>query len=228
MTHAEAVAIIRAPRRDGPESYLLYSAACAKVYVDHMQQTRPGTFTRDVGEPSPNWRTARSNPDATASSARSDMGRDPESRSGARLVQILDGPVTSYFVASDGQGRACLYQSSDVDDAIDCPPHATGVASSRHRRPHAVDEGCADPRRARTVSECVDCVADAGILGRFAPPPTPATKRRSRKAASARRPRRFGGSNRRGRPDGGKRLREARSPRAGRARRGQYRSAAFQ
>jgi hypothetical protein len=47
------------------------------------------------------------------------MGDNPESPSGAELVQVLEGDATSYYIANDGKGRACLYRTVEADDALD-------------------------------------------------------------------------------------------------------------
>lgn len=43
--------------------------------------------------------------------------QENKGRAGAKLVQRLPGPVTAYFIAADGNGNACLYQTVDADDA---------------------------------------------------------------------------------------------------------------
>ncbi len=175
MTHAEAVAIIRAPRRDGPESYLLYSAACAKVYVDHIQQIRPGSFTtdaparraRDIGGFGPSWETARTNPEV--GTGRADGGTDPGSRSGARLVQRLEGPVTSYFIANDGDGNACLFQTVGTGGALDPYRTATGtrVAATADRAALQRDAQVRDELR-----QLEQKVIASGVAAFWREPPT--------------------------------------------------------
>jgi uncharacterized protein len=51
--------------------------------------------------------------------AQSAMGSDPESPSGAELVQVLEGDATGYYIANDGNGRACLYRYVEADGAMD-------------------------------------------------------------------------------------------------------------
>jgi hypothetical protein len=47
-------------------------------------------------------------------------GTKPGSKVGAKIVSLLDGPVSSYFVDIDpDSGRACLYQTVDSDDLLD-------------------------------------------------------------------------------------------------------------
>ena len=45
---------------------------------------------------------------------------------GGVLVQVLPGDATSYYVAADGQGRACLYRSVESDGALDPGRVGTG------------------------------------------------------------------------------------------------------
>lgn len=126
MTHDEAVAIIRGPRQSGAEGYLRYSAACAKVYVDHMA-TRGGTFTRDATPTTidATVRDIRTNLDAVLqhftkkakpmktrdapgvpgmgnythpTSEQTPMGKLPQAGEvGSTLIAHLPGPVTAYF-----------------------------------------------------------------------------------------------------------------------------------
>ena len=53
--------------------------------------------------------------------------QENKGRVGAKLVQRLSGPVTAYFIAADGDGNACLYQTADADDALD--PGAISIKS---------------------------------------------------------------------------------------------------
>jgi hypothetical protein len=46
-------------------------------------------------------------------------GAQKATRSGAKLVQVLEGDATAYFVANDGQGRACLYRTVETNGAMD-------------------------------------------------------------------------------------------------------------
>jgi hypothetical protein len=50
-------------------------------------------------------------------------------RSGPTLVLRLPGPITSYLLAADGDGRACVYQYSDVDGRLDPGRALTGDAA---------------------------------------------------------------------------------------------------
>jgi hypothetical protein len=54
-------------------------------------------------------------------------GAQEATRTGAKLVQRLPGPVTAYFIAADGDGKACLYQTADADNALD--PGAVSIKS---------------------------------------------------------------------------------------------------
>ena len=42
-----------------------------------------------------------------------------DGRVGGKLVMVLPGDATSYYIAHDGQGRACLYRSVESDDLLD-------------------------------------------------------------------------------------------------------------
>jgi hypothetical protein len=48
-----------------------------------------------------------------------EMGTDPESPSGAWLIMLLPGPVSSYFIANAEGDNTGLYRSSGVDSVLD-------------------------------------------------------------------------------------------------------------
>ena len=70
-----------------------------------------------------------------------------KARPGATLVQVLPGDVSAYFVAADGQGRACLYRTVESDGAGD-PGKITG---DQRRRIVA-----ADTMRSRTTLQSIN------------------------------------------------------------------------
>jgi hypothetical protein len=51
-----------------------------------------------------------------------------DGRVGGKLVMVLPGDATSYYIAHDGQGRACLYRSVEADNALD--PGAISLKST--------------------------------------------------------------------------------------------------
>jgi hypothetical protein len=63
-------------------------------------------------------------------------------RAGARLVQVLEGDATAYFVANDGRGRACLYRTVETNGTMDpgaVSPETKTLTGDQARRIRAGD-----------------------------------------------------------------------------------------
>jgi hypothetical protein len=71
--------------------------------------------------------TARGEYRQALSETATEGGLDPGSPVGAKLVMVLAGPVSAYFVSSIGANNTGLYRSSDVDSVLD--PGRTNTGS---------------------------------------------------------------------------------------------------
>jgi hypothetical protein len=149
----QAIALLKGKpgsiERLGPE--FVQRARAAAVYADGVRDgavlTTPLWPTHDVApprriqndhEPSPKGGRRMHihihgvHDDNAAERERADAegvngAQESKGRVGAKLVQRLSGPVTAYFIAADGDGNACLYQTADADDALD--PGAISIKS---------------------------------------------------------------------------------------------------
>jgi hypothetical protein len=72
-------------------------------------------------------------PAGQASPGGATPGAVASGRAGAKLVQRLPGPVSSYFIQALGDGTAGLYLSGEIDDAGDTMQTAIGDRQVRAR-----------------------------------------------------------------------------------------------